>query len=48
MQKGEHVKIRGAWRRVVCVNLKTVSLETGYTWTDTTPYAEIQELLRPA
>ncbi|OQJ61464.1 hypothetical protein B5P23_15490 [Clavibacter michiganensis subsp. michiganensis] len=48
VQKGEHVKIRGAWRRVVCVNLKTVSLETGYTWTDTTPYAEIQELLRPA
>ncbi|UDM15406.1 hypothetical protein LHJ48_15725 (plasmid) [Clavibacter michiganensis subsp. michiganensis] len=48
MQKGDLVKIRGSWHRVVCVNPKTVSVETDYTWTRTTPYAEIQELLRPA
>jgi hypothetical protein len=47
VQKGDHVKIRGSWRRVVRVNPKTVSVETGYSWTDTAPYAEIQELTRP-
>jgi len=47
VQKGDHVKIRGSWRRVVRVNPKTVSVETGYTWTDTAPYAEIQDRRRP-
>lgn len=40
--KGDLVRVRGQWRRVVRVNAKTVSLETGYSWTDTVPYAEIQ------
>jgi hypothetical protein len=29
------------WRRVVRVNKKSVSVETGYSWTDTVPYAKI-------
>lgn len=29
------------WRRVVRVNRKTVSVETGHSWTDTVPYAKI-------
>jgi hypothetical protein len=41
--KGDAVKIRGRWRRVVRANAKTVSVETGYSWTDTCPYAEIQD-----
>jgi len=45
--KGDRVKIRGQWREVVRTNLKTVSVTTGYTWTDTAPYAEIQQLVRP-
>ncbi|MDJ0324338.1 DUF3560 domain-containing protein [Cryobacterium sp. PH31-AA6] len=45
--KGDRVKIRGQWREVVRANLKTVSVTTGYTWTDTAPYAEIQQLVRP-
>ena len=47
VQKGDRVKIRGQWREVVRVNAKTVSVTTGYTWTDTAPYAEIQQHQRP-
>ncbi|TFD24749.1 DUF3560 domain-containing protein [Cryobacterium sp. TMT2-23] len=47
VNKGDRVKIRGQWREVVRTNLKTVSVTTGYTWTDTAPYAEIQQLVRP-
>ncbi|WP_430648118.1 DUF3560 domain-containing protein [Agromyces sp. GXS1127] len=47
IQKGDLVKIRGNWREVVRANVKTVSLTTGYSWTDTAPYAEIQEHKRP-
>ncbi|ASD24190.1 hypothetical protein B7495_18025 (plasmid) [Cryobacterium sp. LW097] len=47
VKKGDRVKIRGQWRDVVRANLKTVSVTTGYTWTDTAPYAEIQQLVRP-
>ncbi len=47
VQKGDRVKIRGQWREVVRVNAKTVSVTTGYSWTDTAPYAEIQQLVRP-
>lgn len=43
MKKGDRVKIRGHWREAVRANQKTVSLATGYSWTDTAPYAEIQE-----
>ncbi|WP_130179237.1 hypothetical protein [Cryobacterium sp. SO1] len=47
VKKGDRVKIRGQWREVVRANLKTVSVTTGYTWTDTAPYAEVQQLVRP-
>lgn len=45
--KGDAVKVRSAWRRVARTNAKSVSLETGYTWTDRYPWHEIQEH-RPA
>lgn len=48
VQKGDRVKVRGSWREVVRVNQKTVSVTTGYSWTDTTPYAEIQQLATAA
>ncbi|WP_241986793.1 hypothetical protein [Cryobacterium fucosi] len=47
VKKGDRVKIRGQWREVVRANLKTVSVTTGHTWTDTAPYAEIQQHQRP-
>ncbi|SDO33931.1 protein of unknown function [Cryobacterium flavum] len=47
IQKGDRVKIRGQWRDVVRANAKTVSVTTGYSWTDTAPYAEIQQHQRP-
>lgn len=47
IQNGDLVKIRGHWREVVRANPKTVSVTTGYSWTDTAPYAEIQEHKRP-
>lgn len=43
VHKGDAVKIRGHWRRVARVNSKTVSVETGYSWTDRVAYAEIQD-----
>lgn len=47
VKKGDRVKIRGHWRDVVRANPKTVSVTTGYSWTDTVPYAEIQQHQRP-
>ncbi|WP_104131230.1 DUF3560 domain-containing protein [Cryobacterium sp. M91] len=47
VRKGDRVKIRGQWRDVVRVNVKTVSVTIGYSWTDTAPYAEIQQHQRP-
>ena len=44
VHKGDAVFIRGGWRRVVRANAKTVSCETGYSWTDSSPYAEIKAL----
>lgn len=41
--KGDAVKVRGRWCRVARVNAKTVSVETGYSWTDRVAYAEIQD-----
>ncbi|MEK8229359.1 hypothetical protein NKG05_30795 [Oerskovia sp. M15] len=35
--KGDAVKIGGYWRRVARANAKTVSVETGYSWTDRAP-----------
>lgn len=43
IRKGDAVKIRGHWRKVARVNAKTVSVETGYSWTDRAPYAHIQD-----
>jgi hypothetical protein len=48
VKKGDRVKVRGHWHEVVRVNAKTVSVSTDYSWTDTVPYAEIQELRGPA
>ena len=47
VRPGDLVRIRGTWRKVVHANKKTVSVETGYSWTDTTPYHEIQAQRRP-
>lgn len=47
VQKGDRVKVRGHWYAVVRVNAKTVSVQTEYSWTDTVPYAELQDLNRP-
>lgn len=43
--KGDAVKIRGSWYPVVRVNKKTVSIPSivGGSWTDTSPYREIQD-----
>jgi hypothetical protein len=38
---GDHVRIRGQWRRVARVNRKSLSVETGYSWTDRVPYREV-------
>lgn len=40
---GDLVKVRGQWRRIVRVNRTTVSVETGYSWTDRVPFEEIRE-----
>lgn len=41
---GDEVRVRGSWRTVARVNPKSVSVETGYSWTDTVPYAHIQDV----
>lgn len=43
ISKGDAVKISGRWRLVVRVNPKSVSVETGYSWTDTARYAAITD-----
>ena len=40
---GDAVKIRGQWRRVARCNAKSVSVETGYSWTDRAPWWEVQD-----
>jgi hypothetical protein len=47
VQKGDRVKVRGTWYPVVRVNAKSVSVQTPYSWTDTVPYAELQDPSRP-
>lgn len=47
ISKGDHVLIGGQWREVVRVNAASVSVKTGYSWTDTAPYATIKDH-RPA
>lgn len=40
---GDLVKIRGRWYRVARANVKTVAVETGYSWTNKGPWHEVQE-----
>ena len=47
IRKGDAVKAHGRWHRVARVNGKSVSVETGYSWTDTVPYHRITDH-RPA
>ena len=47
IKKGDRVKIRGEWREVIRANAKTITVTTGYRWSGTTPYAEIQQHQRP-
>lgn len=42
IKAGDLVKIAGHWREVVRVNRTTVSVATGYSWTDRAPYAHVQ------
>lgn len=44
VHKGDKVRIRGRWRTVVRANAKTVSVETGHTWTDRYGYEEIRRV----
>lgn len=41
IKRGDLIKAHGDWRRVVRVNAKTVSVETGYSWTDRVTYSDI-------
>lgn len=44
---GDRVKIGGQWRIVVRANKTTVSVETGYSWTDRARYSDIRDHRRP-
>lgn len=46
VRKGDAVKIRGTWRRVVRANPKSVTVETDYSWTGRTPWHEVQDHVR--
>ncbi len=43
VQPGDYVRIGGHWRKVVRCNPKTVAVETGFSWTDTAPWARVQD-----
>lgn len=45
VSKGDVVIAHGRPRKVVRVNAKSVSVETGYSWTDTVPYIEITRVI---
>ncbi|MEW2631643.1 DUF3560 domain-containing protein [Streptomyces sp. NPDC048389] len=44
VHRDDQVKIRGQWRTVARANVKTVSVTTGYSWTDRYGYEEIRDL----
>ena len=48
VSKGDVVVVRGQARKVVRVNAKSVSVATGYSWTDTVPYIEISRVIPAA
>lgn len=43
VKKGDAVKIRGTWHRVARANPTTVAVETPYSWTDKSPWHEVQD-----
>jgi hypothetical protein len=43
IKKGDFVRICGHWRKVARANLKSVTVETDYSWTDRAPYHDITE-----
>ena len=43
-----HVRTRFGWHKVVRVNRTTVSVDTGYSWTDRYPFEKILEARKPA
>ncbi|WP_406501581.1 DUF3560 domain-containing protein [Streptomyces sp. NBC_01590] len=44
VHRDDLVKVRGEWRTVARANPKTVSVTTGYSWTDKYGWEEVQEL----
>lgn len=44
VHRDDQVMIRGRWRTVVRANAKTVSVTTGYSWTDRYGWEEVREL----
>jgi hypothetical protein len=46
-EPGDLVLVRGTWRTVARVNRLTVSVETGYSWTDRVEFHRITERRRP-
>lgn len=44
---GDLVLIRGTWRTVARVNTKSVSVQTGHSWTDRVPWHEVRDHRRP-
>jgi hypothetical protein len=47
IQPGDLVKVGPGWSRVVRANAKTVSVESGYSWTIRYRYSEIKDHRRP-
>lgn len=47
IKRGDYVRISGVWRKVARVNRKSVTVETGYSWTDRAPYHNVTDH-RPA
>jgi|SRR5664279_616218 len=43
VRPGDKVQIRGRWYEVARANAKTVSVVTEYTWTDKSPWYEVQD-----
>lgn len=43
INKGDYVRIGGSWHEVARANQKTVSLITGYSWTQKADYAQIKD-----
>ncbi len=44
VHKGDRVLVRGQWRTVARANAKTVSVATGYSWTDGYGWEEVTDL----